>query len=124
MIGGRYDPTQSYAHKFEPFPAQPCDSGYATFEIQTIDTEGNPYPRGEESFSFALKDSQGKAISELAEFITQDNGDGTYSVAYTSSLIGRFDLIITSGGFFLSGNPYSLVFVPGRRCINHFLIPQ
>ncbi|GAB4815949.1 hypothetical protein N2152v2_002995 [Parachlorella kessleri] len=84
----------------------------AEFLIQARDEAGNRRLSGGDEFQVLLT----APSASLAATVT-DKGDGTYSVAYTATVAGVYQLSITVGAEeHVADSPYPLRVLPGKPC--------
>ncbi len=100
VVPGAFSPSQSYV--VTPLSGNSCDRAPAVFTIQTLDPVRNKLLVGGASFKFSNTGPVSLA------FYVADNGDGTYTVTYSTAVAGTYVISISSLGVPLGGSPYTV----------------
>jgi len=120
VIDAGTDPSQTIAYGpgLEP---NNYDTAETNFTIEARDKHGKPMTQGNDNFVVDIQGPSGPVECKLV-----DNGDGTYSVAYTPKDAGPHDIAVTladpvKGEIPIKGSTFHVDIKPGAWARNTFI---
>jgi len=113
------DPATDAAHSIAYGPGlEPgnFDTAETTFTIEARDRNDKPIKQGGDNFAVDIQGPTGPVPAKLV-----DNGDGTYSVAYSPKDAGPHDVVVTLDDIPIKGSTFHVDIKPGPWARNTFI---
>jgi len=113
------DPATDAAHSIAYGPGlEPgnFDTAETTFTIEARDRNDKPIKQGGDNFKVDIQGPTGSVPAKLV-----DNGDGTYSVAYSPKDAGPHDVVVTLDDIPIKGSTFHVDIKPGPWARNTFI---